>query len=285
MIKQFFYRIFCGFFLGVSMFAPGFSGSVVAIAMGVYHDLLRIISNPFRRLKENVIFCLPLIIGAVFSAAVFVISFKFLFETYEKATYFLFIGLIAGNIPVIFKEVKRCGFKTHYLIGGVFAAALTYGVLAAEFVQASGIDGIVSGMHIIALGGLACGVSILIPGMSSSTVLIVAGIYSQLIFAAETLFRADFTYLLPLGVFAVCAAAGLVLASRGIKFVFERFPGFANVTVLGFMFGSLIGILTQSVQMRDANFNWVLGAVMPLAGLGISMLFVMLGRSMGKSEM
>jgi putative membrane protein len=280
MIKRFLYRTFCGFFLGISIFAPGFSGSVVAIAMGIYQDLLRIISNPFRRLKENFIFCLPLVIGAVFSAVVFVISFKFLFETYEKATYLLFVGLIAGNLPVIFNEVKKCGFKKHYLIGGVFAAALTYGIIAAEFVQASSIDGIVSGMHIIALGGLACGAAALIPGMSNSTVLIVMGLYSQLIFAAEALLRANFTYLLPLGIFGFCAVAGLVLASRGIKFVFERFPGFANVTVFGFMIGSLIGILSQSLQLHDANFNWLQGALMPIAGLGISIMFVVLGKSM-----
>ena len=64
MLGKFFYRIFCGFFLGLSIFAPGFSGSVIAIIMGVYQDMLRIVSNPFKRLKENILFCIPLGIGA-----------------------------------------------------------------------------------------------------------------------------------------------------------------------------------------------------------------------------
>jgi len=62
--------------------------------------------------------------------------------------------------------------------------------------------------------------------------------------------------------------------------VFERYPGLANSMVFGFMVGSLIGILVQSLRLHDASFNWLLGGVMLAAGLGISMLFVLLGRSM-----
>ena len=67
-MAKFLYRIFSGFFLGISLFAPGFSGSIAAIIMGVYQDLVRIISNPFKQFKQNIIFCLPLIIGALISA-------------------------------------------------------------------------------------------------------------------------------------------------------------------------------------------------------------------------
>ena len=64
MVFKFLYRILCGFFLGVSVVAPGFSGSIIAITMGIYQDLLRIISNPFKQFKKNVKYCIPLGIGA-----------------------------------------------------------------------------------------------------------------------------------------------------------------------------------------------------------------------------
>jgi putative membrane protein len=117
-VKKFFYRVFCGFFLGLSIFAPGFSGSVIAIMLGVYQDLVCIVSNPFKRLKQNILFCLPLGIGAAVSAVLFVIAFKFLFGTYEKAAYLLMVGLTAGNLPEILKQIKksrRCedGIKTY----------------------------------------------------------------------------------------------------------------------------------------------------------------------------
>jgi len=77
MTKTFFYRIFCGFFLGFSNFTPGFSGSVVAITVGIYQDLVRSVSNPLKQLKQNILFCLPLISGAVIGAIFLSMSSNF----------------------------------------------------------------------------------------------------------------------------------------------------------------------------------------------------------------
>jgi len=283
-MKQFFYRVFCGFFLGLSVFAPGFSGSVVAIILGIYQDILRIVSNPFKKLRANILFCIPLGIGAAASAVLFVLGFKILFERYEKAAYLLFIGLIFGNLPEIVKQVRKCGFKKRYLIGGAaaFAAALALGLFAAgEAGQASG--GLTAGLPILALSGFLAGLAALVPGMSVSMILIITGVYGQLLFAADGFLRLRFTYLLPFGVFGLCALAGLVLASTGIKALFDRYPGLANSMVFGIMGGALVGLLVQSLRMADENFTWILGGCMLAAGLGVSMLFVLLGRAMEKN--
>jgi len=283
-VAKFFYRILCGFLLGLSVFAPGLSGSVIAIIMGIYQDLLTIISNPFKKLKQNIFYILPLGIGAVISAVFFVITFKFLFDAYEKATYFLFIGLIAGNLPIILTEIKKSEFQKRYLIGGVcaFAAALTLGILAIGVKDVSGIQGNVAGLPILALSGFIAGITALMPGMSVSMVLIIMGVYSQLIFAAESLLHMNLTYLAHIGIFGICFVVGLVLTSRGIKAVFEKYPGFANSMVFGFMAGSLVGILIESLKLSDANFTLLFGGVMLGVGLAVSMLFVVLGRVLNK---
>ena len=286
MIKRFLYRIVCGFFLGLSVFAPGFSGSLIAIMMGIYQDIVRIAANPFKQLRKNFRFCLPLFIGAAISGVLFVLAFKYLFETYEKATYLLFVGLIVGNMPVIFKEIKKCGVQKRYLLGGVgaFAMALVLVIFALGIEQTAIVENNTVNLLILTLGGLVGGMTALVPGMSVSMILIVMGVYRQIIFAAEALLHLDFTYLLPLGVFVVCAVVGLVFASKGIKFIFKRFPGFANSMVFGFMSGALIGILIQSLQMNDTNFSWLLGGIMLAAGLGVSMLFVVMGKALNKGE-
>jgi len=286
MIKRFFYRILCGFLLGVSIFAPGFSGSVIAIIMGIYKDILRIVSNPFKQFKQNVKFCIPLGIGALISAVLFVISFSFLFDTYEKATYLLFVGLVAGNLPVIFGEVKKCGFQKRYLIGGglAFAIALFLGISATGFGHSSAAEGLTIGLPIMALGGFAAGITALMPGMSVSMILMIMGVYAPLLSVTKSVIRLDVASFIPFGLFGVCAVAGLVLASRGIKIVFERFPGFANSMILGFMTGSIISIFIQSMQIKDTNFNWLVGCLMLAAGLAVSILFVFLGKTMNKDE-
>jgi uncharacterized membrane protein len=69
-----------------------------------------------------------------------------------------------------------------------------------------------------------------------------------------------------------------MLAARGIKAVFEKYPGFANTTVMGFMAGSLVGILIQAYRLDDPNFTWFSGAVMLCAGLAVSVIFVVVGK-------
>ena len=282
MSNRFLYRILCGFFLGLSVFLPGLSGSVVAIIMGIYQDILRIISNPFKKLKENIIFCIPLGIGVGISAILFVLVFNYLFETYEKAAYLLFVGLIAGNLPVIYTEIKKHEFKKNYLFGGViaFIMVIVISMLSMENTQSLGVESI--GLIRLTISGFFAGIVALVPGMSVSSILIIFGVYSQLLFIAETLIRFNFNYLIHFALFGGCAVCGLVLAAGSIKAAFEKNPGFANVSVFGFMTGSLIGILVQSLLMTDNNFNWLFGSIMLAVGLGISMLFIVLGKTMNK---
>jgi len=288
-MKLFLYRIICGFFLGISVVAPGFSGAIVAIAMGVYHELLRIISNPLKNLRQNIMFCLPLIIGCGVSLVLFILTFRQLFEAYETAIFILFIGLIAGNIPIIYMEVKKIGFKAYYLIGAVlaFALAVSLGFFATETGLVSGSLTQASNWVGVAIGGAATGATALIPGMSLATVLLLLGLYEPIIFAGESLLRTvDFAYLIPLGIFLVFVVVGLMLTAKGIKYAFKKHPGFANTAVLGFMFGSLVALVIRviDIQAYDQGFNWLIGALMFVIGIGASILLVTLGKRMNKSE-
>ena len=270
--------------MGLSIFAPGFSGSLVAIAMGIYHEVVRIMSNPLKKLKENIIFCAPIGVGLVISAVVFVLAFRQLFDSYEKAVYLLFVGLIAGSIPLVYMEVRKIGFKPYYLIGAAcaFALAVAVSVFTSEAGLMSGATASMSDWPGLALGGFAAGVTALIPGMSLSTVLVVLGVYGPLMYAAEALIRMDLSFIVPIGLFLICLAIGLVSTAKGIKYVFEKFPGFSNTTVLGFQFGSLVGIAYQSHQIIDPNFTWLLGGIMLVVGFCISIMFIVLGRVMNK---
>ena len=286
-MKVFLYRIVCGFFLGLSVFAPGFSGSLVAIAMGIYHEIVRIIANPLKKLKENIKFCIPVGIGVVISAVLFVITFRHLFDSYEKAIYLLFVGLIAGSIPLVYWEVRKIGFKLHYLSGALvaFIIAIALSVFATELGMMSGEAATMSDWPGLAIGGFAAGVTALIPGMSLATVLVILGVYNPLIYAADSLMRnLEFSFLIPISFFIVLTVIGLMTTAKGIKFVFNKYPGFANTTVLGFQFGSIASIMYKSHQTIDPNFTWLLGGIMLAAGAGISVLFILMGKYMNKEQ-
>ncbi|MCL2843047.1 MAG: DUF368 domain-containing protein [Oscillospiraceae bacterium] len=282
-IKTFFYRTICGFFLGISTVAPGFSGSIMAIAMGVYQELVRIMSNPLQELRKNFRFLLPIVVGALLSGILFVRVFNYFFGRHEKVILLLFVGLIAGNLPMIYKEAKSHPFAKRYLVGGVisFLIALGMGLLAIGVEHTAGSGEAVSFIE-VALSGFVIGAVALVPGMSISAVLMMLGVYGELIMMAGAILSRDFSYLPHLLGVALCAVLGVVFASRGIKRFFERHPGLANTCVLGFMAGSMMGIFAQSVYIADPTFNWLIGGIVLAAGLGLSVLFLVLGKSMGK---
>jgi len=281
-VRLFLFRVFCGFFLGFSIFAPGISGSVIALAMGIYHELLDVAANPLKKIKRNMMFLLPLALGILISAIVFVVAFKYLFETYEKALFFLFVGLIAGNLPVSVKEIQKYGFRKRYLASCLlaFAAALAFVVLTSGIQM---MDESAAPLYMVALGGLLSGVTFMVPGMSASVMLIATGVYDDVISAAHGLLGLEAAGLLPLGVLMLGTIASVVVTSKGIKALFDKHPGAANSAVLGFIAGSLAGILIQGLRMSDAGFQWFHGVVMAAAGFGLSVLFIVLGNVMGKS--
>lgn len=274
-MKSFLYRILCGFCLGISVFAPGISGSIMAIIMGIYEKLIDIASNPFKNLKQTIKFLFPMGIGAAISLVLFILVFSYLFEAYEKAVYMLFIGLIAGNLPMIYKETKKSEFKWYHLLGAIVAlfTAFIIGVVSENANTAQSIE-VGSNLIYLAISGAVGGFASLIPGMSVSMILIVMGVYDTLIASAKSL---DIAVIATVGIAFVVA---MVLSSRVIKFVFEKFSGLAHFMVLGFLVGSIGGIFC-SLPTNGSN---IAGVIMLVLGLAISLLFVYLGKKVNIEE-
>jgi len=283
-LKPFFYYILCGFFLGISAFAPGFSGSVMAITLGVYQDLVRIMSNPVKEIRRSLPFFVPIAIGILISGIAFVLVFDFLFDHHIRATYLLFVGLIIGNLPVIAQEIKRYPIQKSAFIGGFVCFSIALGLNLVSLGANHMADPVAGNILFLplAISGFVAGAITLVPGMSISAILIMLGVYGQLITMVNDLLRLNMAYLPTLLGILFFAAAGLILTARLVKRLFERYPGFANTCVFGFMGGTLIGLFVESFFLEDPNFTWPIGISTLIAGLIISVLFVMLGKFMRK---
>ena len=285
MIKRLSSRFVCGILLGLSALAPGFSGSVLAIAMGVYHDLVKMVSDPLREIPKNLDFFIPIAGGIAISAVLFVRIFRLLVETYPQATFLLFSGLIAGSVPAIVRQCKNHPFRKQYYIGGISAFAIAL-ILSTMGLGGGGMagDGAQVNFLMLGAGGFVAGAIVLIPGMSISAILIMVGIYGRIMYLAEMLLEGNISYLLPVLGFLLCALAGLVLVSRGIKTILEHFPGFANMCILGFMTGTLLGILMESFYLTDPNSTLPINVFALTLGVGLSLIFVLMGKHIGLGD-
>lgn len=286
-VKHFFFRILCGFFIGISVIAPGVSGSVMAVMMGIYDQLINIVSNPFKNFKRNCFYLVPMGIGAVLSIAIFVQILNILFENLPIPGYLLFIGLIIGSLPMVFKEANQNGFKAHYIFGiiGSLAVAVTIGILASS----NAVSGNDMNVPFLSLCGLIAGAGSMVPGMSISMILMMLGVYTPLLAVASGMVKSPsiegITTLLP---FVLCFAIGMVLFSRLTKFIFKKYHNFGYFMVFGFMIGSISFIINQLRELPQGlpqdSLMWILCIVFFAAGLGISFLFQVLGKKFNHEE-
>ena len=274
-MKSFLYRILCGFCLGISIFAPGISGSIMAIIMGIYDKLIDITSNPFKNFKNNFKFLLPLGIGALISLVLFILVFSYLFETYEKAVFMLFVGLIAGNLPMVYKEARKSKFKWYYILGTFAAVAIAFTIgIMSENPGETQIAGENTNLLYIALSGALAGFASLVPGMSVSMMLIVMGVYDYLIASAKSF------DVVTIAVVGVAFVLSMILSSRLIKYIFAKCRGMAHFMVMGFLLGSIGGIIF-TLPKDGSNLS---GIIMLIIGLAISLLFVYLGKKVNLDE-
>lgn len=285
--SNFFYRMLCGAFLGISVIAPGISGSIMAVMMGIYDDLIDIISNPFRNFRKNVVYLLPMAIGALMSMLLLLQALDFLFEHYTVAAYLLFMSLILGSVPTVMDEIKKDKINPRYFIGtlAAFLFALTIGLLAkSDF--AIGIDtadttSLAMKIYLPVCGAIA-GMMSMVPGMSISMVLMMFSVYEPLLALATGILSpaAWFTpawYADVLTVFTVVVAflLGMVLFSNITKAVFRKYHSLGFLMVLGFMAGSMVSIFPG---LPSGFTNWVLSILAVVIGLCVSYLFKVLGR-------
>lgn len=291
--KNFFYRMLCGAFLGISVIAPGISGSIMAVMMGIYNDLITVISNPFKNFKKNFFFLLPMGIGAVISMLVLIKALDFLFANYTVPAYLLFMSLILGSVPTVIEEAKKDTIKKKYFIGTAlaFAFALTIGLLA-KFDLAVAVDTtnvLSTSMRIyLPVCGFVSGMMSMLPGMSISMLLMMFSVYEPLLSLATDIMSPEgwftpvwFAQVITVGTVVLAFLVGMVLFSNVTKRVLDKHHSLGFLMVLGFMFGSMICVFPG---LPKGLVNWILSIIAVTIGLSVSYLFKVLGKKFKVEE-
>jgi len=233
-MSGFFKRLISGLIIGVAGIVPGLSGGVIAAALGLYEPAILALTGFIKRPRQNACFLLPLIIGAGAGMILFGNVVGWLMEKASAEVLFLFFGLVGGSIPSVLKEANAHGFRFRYIWATIMALIA---VLAVDFMGSlvTAADntaawdmghGVFYGM-ILALGTI-------VPGISSSFLLIYLGAYQAYLNAIAA---CDFAVLRPLALGFLIAATPLI---KLVEIFFRRHHGASYYAVLGFLLGSMI---------------------------------------------
>lgn len=265
-------NFFKGMIVGISNVIPGVSGGTIAVCLGIYEKLISTIGNFFKNFKktfkENMIFLIPLGLGAVIGILLFSKLITYLLETFPMQTNFAFIGLILGTIPFIFKKANLQGFKKSYIIPGI----VTFGIgIVLTILEIMDITGATITAFDINLGtiimlfiyGFVSAASMVIPGISGSFVLLLLGAYTAIMNAISAL---NIAVLIP---FAIGVGLGAIVCSKVIDYLINKFYGYTYYAIVGFILGSLpilypgfafsfAGIISIVVMIIGFVFSFIL---------------------------
>ncbi|UZQ85314.1 DUF368 domain-containing protein [Thermoclostridium stercorarium] len=93
-----------GIIIGIATLVPGVSGGTMAIILGVYDDIIHSISSFFSDVRKNAVFLATVGIGGVIGLFGFSRLMEYLLANFRYPMIYLFIGVIIGGIPVLYKK-------------------------------------------------------------------------------------------------------------------------------------------------------------------------------------
>ena len=171
----------------------------------------------------------------------------FLLERYPDPSVCLFVGLIAGMLPSLYREAGEQGRNKNSFIGmGVaFVAVLTL-LVTLRVIQVSITPNFVWYLFC----GFCLALSVIAPGMSFSTLLMPLGLYTPFI---DGIGNIDFGVLVPGGIGALLT---VVLFSQAVNYLMNK-----HYSV---MFHSIIGIVVAAtiVIIPFASFTAGVGSAL-----------------------
>ena len=126
---QFALKVFQGALIGLGAVLPGISGGVLCVVFGIYKTIMEFLADPFRKFKTHVPKLIPIGIGGVIGFIGIAKLLGFLLDKYPAPSVCLFIGLITGMLPSLFREAGEKGRSRASYIALVIAMIFIFALL------------------------------------------------------------------------------------------------------------------------------------------------------------
>lgn len=269
----------CGLIFGTANVIPGVSGGTMLVVFGIFDRLTDAISG-LKKIFKNFPFLLTFALGAGAGILVSAKVISQMFVSFGVQTNMFFIGLILGGIPLIYRlgtaEKKP---KPLCIVPFVIAMAFVIALAVLEKLNifsltAEAVEGfdLVFSLKMVGSAALAA-VTMIIPGISGSFVMMLLGVYETIIGALSTF---NFYVIIP---FAIGAVVGIVVGAKLISMLIAKNRLMVYSALMGLVIGSVYAILPDGFGF---NLQTGYGFVFLLLGVVASILIEKLGKT-GKS--
>ena len=250
-----------GIIVGIGGIAPGLSGSVLLVILGLYQKTITAIGTIFKDFKKNLQYLIPLFAGMGVGVIIFSKIVDFLLEHVEMHTRFAFLGLVLGTIPLFYKEVKKEGFSKKYYIPIILSATAGF----ALFFFNKNLFPAITNPNLLqsVLLGVAVAGSSIVPGVDSAVILSSLGLYELYV---SSLADFDLAILLPAGV-------GLGFGVLIISFIINKLISKHYTITFSIIFGLFLSIIPNVLNdscVLGLNISSVVAIIIAIIGFAIS---------------
>jgi len=247
-----------GIAIGVATLIPGVSGGTMAIILGVYDNLIHAISSFFEDWKKNIVILLEIGLGGLVGLVLFSGLLEKAITSYPHMMQFLFMGIIIGGLPVLYKKSTSSGKRemADFLFLAIgFVAVLLLSKEPSSTTAMATSQGI---MSMVFFGGIVIAVALVLPGISGSFMLLALGLYGITLNAINSF---NVPFLIPLGLGVVVGTLG---TTKLIEKFLQKYPNKAYMLIMGFVIGSLLPVfpgIPVGFQIVTSAIAFILGFI------------------------
>ena len=256
-----------GIALGAANIMPGVSGATLAVIFRIYDRIIESINSLFTDMKKSLLFIIPVGLGMVIGILALGSLIDFFIQRFSLQSSGFIAGLMAGSMPFIHSKAvsgnadinnknDKSSSRLHYYAITVIAAVV---IILLAFVAPTpepyvGTDLNIGFMVLLFVSGLLAAAALIIPGVSGAMVFILFGVY-PIVMNTISLIReyllTPFNFELLIPIIAVAAPIGIgiligiLLMSRVIAILLEKFHNATYFAILGLIFGTIFAIFSD----------------------------------------
>lgn len=268
------FRVLQGALIGLGAVLPGISGGVLCVVFGIYKPIMELLSHPLKNFKTHVPKLLPVIIGLVVGFMGVAKLLAFFLEKYPAPSVCLFVGLIAGMMPSLFREAGEKGRTKGSYISLVVAMVIIFALLLG--LQYASVQ-IVPNFGWYLFCGFCLALSVIAPGMSFSTLLMPLGLYTPFV---DGIGNFNLQVLIPGGLGALVT---VILLAKAVNALFDRFYSLAFHAIVGIVIAATVMIIPYDSFMASAG-QCVINVVCLAVGIVAALLLDRFNRSVPRED-
>ena len=227
--------LLCGALIGAGAILPGVSGGVLAVVFDVYRPMMETLAHPGRGIRKYWHIFLPLGIGWAVGFLGLAKGISVAYALSDAATVWLFIGLIAGTFPALWREAGKEGHgRAAWIACGVCALSVFLTLFYVRHVLRVTVTPNFGWYNFC---GALWGASVVLPGLTSSSIMMALGLYEPLLNSLAEMRLLTLSACLPGMLLA------MLLLARGVTWLLQTHYAVTFHGILGIVAASTLVIV------------------------------------------